>query len=241
MYDIEIVYTAQQEMTGDCDVTVTIDNDELTLNSDTITSEIQNMVDAVEAIQEVGGVMVERWEGPAEEGYLRVVVRLIFVTGQGITQDQFPVIAVFSNNGNCSLDYNITAGFVQQLTTPTFQVGFPDTLRRTRPLPVIETTPTQLQFEMETLLAYECSKNAPNSVSPSLFFRAPPLFYSPSPLISDTAVLSNSLPVSITQTFRYSIHKISCVRLESMCMTVFGITMCSLAGVCVYICRCYWM
>ena len=151
-----------------CDVTVAVGNNTLTLLPDTMTSDLQNMLNAMETIQEVGVVEVERREGVTADGYVRVRHRLIFLTTAGVTHNHLPSIDTYSSadNNNCSL--NITAGFVQVLTTPSFQVGFPDSARLTRPLPVVSTTAEQLQEAMEQLLTYVCSKNTPPKVSKPL-------------------------------------------------------------------------
>ena len=161
VYDVTILYS-DQERTGPCD-TVTIGNDPLVLYPNTMTSDLQSMLNTMEAIRGVGGVMVEKREGQAEGGNLWVIFRILFLTGMGTAHSDIPAIDV-SSDDNCSLNYNITAEFVQVLTTPTFQVGFPDSQRQTRPLPVINTTAQDLQAEMEMLLSYKCSKTAPSNV-----------------------------------------------------------------------------
>ena len=147
-----------------CDVIINVGSHTLVLYPDTMTSDLQTMLNATEAIKAVGGVEVEKREGQTDNGTLWVIFRILFLTGKGIRQSDIPTIDV-STDANCSLDYNVTAGFVQFLTTPTFQVGFPDSPRLTRPLSVVDTTAEELQTEMETLLSYECTKTLPPNVS----------------------------------------------------------------------------
>ena len=146
------------EESEECGITVVVGDDTLVFYSDTTTSDLQGMFDAVTTIQEVGGVRVERREGLTEDGYLRVVVRLIFISATG------PAIElVVSSDKNCS---SVAADFIQLVTTPTYQVGFPDfPQRQTRPFPVTTATATELQTELETLLAYLCTKSSPPNVS----------------------------------------------------------------------------
>ena len=148
-----------------CDIIINVDNHMIVLYPETTTSDLQTMLNATEAIKAVGGVEVEKREGQTDNGTLWIIFRILFLTGKGIRHSDIPTIDV-STDANCSLHYNITAGFVQFLTTPTFQVGFPqDSPRLTRPLSVVNTTAEELQTEMETLLSHECSKTLPPNVS----------------------------------------------------------------------------
>ena len=124
-----------------------------------MTSDLEAMFNQLQVVQEVGGVTVERSEGQYEDGYNRALLRLVFLTA---TIENLPMIGVSSSPDNCS---NITSGLIQQLTTPTFQLGFPDSPRQTRPLSVTMTTAEDLQAELETLLSYECTRNGPPNVS----------------------------------------------------------------------------
>ena len=146
----------------ECDINVTIGNDAVPLNPDTLPSDLQTMLDDTEAIQGVGGVLVEKRVGQDEGGSL-VIFRLTFLTGMGVTQSDIPNIDVVT----CSEDYSIFHELIQPLTTPTFRLGFPDSMRQTRPLSVINTTTDDLQTELEMLLSSECERNIPPNVSRS--------------------------------------------------------------------------
>ena len=158
VYDIDIIYFEEDE---GCVITVAIgDDDTLTINRDTTASDLQDMLDVMVTIQEVGGVSIEMSEGEIEGGNFSVSFRLIFLT---IFRDNIPDIDVYSNNDTCS---SVSGGFVQSSTTPTFQIGFPDFPNRmTNPLSVINTTADYLQTELELLLSYDCIKNIPPTVS----------------------------------------------------------------------------
>ena len=161
VYHIEIRYS--EEPMEECDIIVTIGNDTVPLNPDTLPSDLQTMLDGTEAMQGVGGVLVEKraWQ---DEGVSLVIFRLTFLTGMGVTQSDIPNIDVVT----CSEDfYSIAHLFVQNLTTPIFQLGFPDSMRQTRPLSVINMTTDDLQTELEMLLSSECERNIPPNVSRS--------------------------------------------------------------------------
>ena len=164
MYDIDILYTNQEG--GACDITIGIGDNLLTLDPDAPTSDLNTILNGILAIQEAGGVTVEKRAGLTDDGYNRVLLRFIFMSSSENPEEETPTISVISNPDNCT---NITSGFTQLQTTPTFQLGFPDSARQTRPLPVTEVTAEELQTGLETLLSYECTKTSPPNVSWTIY------------------------------------------------------------------------
>ena len=155
VYDIDILYTNGEGV--DCEVSMTVGESSFPLSPDTMTSDLQEMLEAI--LPEVGGVRVEKEVGLTEDNNTRVSLRLIFLTNQ---IEYLLPIDVSSDPNNCS---NTAVAVTPPGATPTFQLGFPDSTRRTNPLPVAMTTAAELQTELETLLSYECSRNAPPNVS----------------------------------------------------------------------------
>ena len=155
VYDIDILYTNGEGV--DCEVSMTVGESSFPVSPDTMTSDLQEMLEAI--LPEVGGVRVEKEVGLTEDNNTRVSLRLIFLTNQ---IEYLLPIDVSSDPNNCS---NTAVAVTPPDATPTFQLGFPDSTRRTNPLPVAVTTAAELQTELETLLSYECTRNAPPNVS----------------------------------------------------------------------------
>ena len=157
VYSIDILYTSEEG--EDCEVSLSVGDTSLPLSPNTTTSDLQDMLDSVTAIQDVGGVRVQREVELTEDGYYRVKLRLIFLTTQ---IENIPTITVSSTPDNCT---QIAHGVSQPPDTPTFKLRYPDSTRQTRPLSVAMTTAAELQTELETLLSYECTRNSPPNVS----------------------------------------------------------------------------
>ena len=164
VYDIDILYANQEG--GACDITIGIGDNLLTLDPDTPTSDLNTIFNGILAIQEAGGVTVEKRAGLTDDGYNRVLLRFIFMSSSENPEEETLTISVISNPDKCT---NITSRFTQLQTTPTFQLGFPDSTRQTRPLPVTEVTAEELQTGLETLLSYECTKTSPPNVSWTIY------------------------------------------------------------------------
>ena len=202
VYIVDVQFADGQEREGPCDITITVGDATISFSPNTTPSDLEAMLNATDTINQLGGVRVEKREGLVEGGYLRAVFRIIFLTEAGVTHNEIPAISVASNE-NCSLNYDITARFVQSLTTPSFQVGFPDSPRRTRPLPV-NTTTDEMEVVMEELLSYECTKTAPSNVSPPSLCPTPPSPPSPPSLPSSQPpplLPSPSLPLSFSPSY----------------------------------------
>ena len=152
VYDIDILYTNGEGV--DCEVSMTVGESSFPVSPETMTSDLQEMLEAI--FPEVGGVRVEKEVGLTDDNNTRMSLRLIFLTNQLLPID------VTSDPDNCS---TIAVAVTPPGATPTFQLGFPDSTRRTNPLPVAVTTAAELQTELETLLSYECTRNAPPNVS----------------------------------------------------------------------------
>ena len=164
VYDIQLQFSNSVPSLELCELTVAIGDDEtVSLNANMTTSELQVLLDSTEAIQRVGGVWVDKRD-VVIEGDRLVTFRIIMRTDGSITQQDIPSIDITEGSSDCSNNYTLSSELVQSLTTPTFQLRFPDSSRQTRPL-IATTTATELQAEFEQLLTYNCSRNGPPNVS----------------------------------------------------------------------------
>ena len=144
-----------------CPLTLSLGEQNVTLYPITTATELELSLNKLAAVTSVGEVWVEKWVGQLQERQW-AMFRVVFQTGMGVRSDDIPTVAVVMDE--CSEQYTISAGFSQELTTPTFQVGFPGISRETRPLPVINATAAKLERELEELLKPQCSRTTPTSV-----------------------------------------------------------------------------
>ena len=144
-----------------CEITVAVGDDTMAVLPATSAPDLQLALNNTPAIQEVGGVTVEKRAGQLQDRQW-VMFRIIFHTRMGIRHDSIPPIAAETNT-SCS-DYSVRSGFSQNLTTPTFQLGFPNSPRQTRPLPVADISAAIVQEELQRLLSYECTRETPPDV-----------------------------------------------------------------------------
>ena len=166
MYDLTLLYSPAEGGAGGgggdlCPLTLSLGEQNVTVSPVATATDLELSLNKLAAVTQVGGVSVEKRAGQVGEREW-AMFQVVFQTGMGIRSDNIPPVAVVMDE--CSEQYAISAGFSQDLTTPTFRVGFPGSSRETRPLPVINTTSAELERELEELLSSQCIRTAPRNV-----------------------------------------------------------------------------